>query len=309
MSHTINSEFVARIARRGLGLAALLALFFAGAAVSRAQSNVMPAATPTTKPSAASAKDPSSPAAKGSSLPAAKPAADVETEAATTSNAYASPVEKAPAKGQHEGITIHGHWAIEVKNPDGTRVSHQEFENSLVQPSGAQDLTLLLIGADVAGGYRVSLATNGNPVNGPCAENDGFITACTLEGSLISPTPTSFADGTNGCGGSTITAAGPCFPLSITTVAGVEAPTGLVLSGTAAPTSTTVPITDVYLAPLLCPVGGNPASTTTGGVSPTACAQGSVSVWSYLTHAGLQSPVQITTVGQFVTVTVTISFQ
>jgi hypothetical protein len=303
MSHKMNSEFVARIARRGLALAALLALFFAGAAVSRAQSSVMPAATPTTKPSAATAK--------GSSSPAAKPAADVETEAATTANAPASPVEKPPAKGQHEGITVHGHWTIEVKNPDGTRASRVEFENSLVQPGGAEDLTLLLIGADVPGGYTVTLSDGGNSTIGPCSQINGFDTACSLIGSLISPTPTSFVDVSTGCGGTTnqITAAGPCFPLSVSLVAGVDAPTGFILSGTAAPTSTTVPITDVWVAPLLCPNPGVPAPTAPGGVSPNACAQGSVSAFGYLTHASLQSPVQITTVGQFVTVTVTISFQ
>jgi len=37
----------------------------------------------------------------------------------------------AAAKGQQEGITVHGHWVIEVKNPDGSLVRHVEVENSL----------------------------------------------------------------------------------------------------------------------------------------------------------------------------------
>src|SRR5713226_6208411 len=33
--------------------------------------------------------------------------------------------------GQKEGIKVHGHWTIDVRNPDGTLVTHREFENSL----------------------------------------------------------------------------------------------------------------------------------------------------------------------------------
>jgi len=37
------------------------------------------------------------------------------------------------AGGVHQGLKFHGHWAITVKNPDGTQASHQEFENSVAQ--------------------------------------------------------------------------------------------------------------------------------------------------------------------------------
>ncbi len=30
-----------------------------------------------------------------------------------------------------EGIKVHGHWTIEIRNPDGSLASHSEFENSL----------------------------------------------------------------------------------------------------------------------------------------------------------------------------------
>jgi len=80
----------------------------------------------------------------------------------------AEPVTAAPGKsvpnGNHEGITVHGHWTIEVRNPDGKLVSHTEFENALVQPSGAQDLTAILSGNYVPGGYVIDL---GSP-NAPC---------------------------------------------------------------------------------------------------------------------------------------------
>jgi hypothetical protein len=36
-----------------------------------------------------------------------------------------------PKGGPKEGIKVHGHWIIDVRNPDGTVVAHREFENAL----------------------------------------------------------------------------------------------------------------------------------------------------------------------------------
>jgi hypothetical protein len=46
-----------------------------------------------------------------------------------------------------DGIKVHGHWIVEVKNADGTLASRHEFENALV-PTGADLLTRLLAGTD-----------------------------------------------------------------------------------------------------------------------------------------------------------------
>jgi len=55
-----------------------------------------------------------------------------------------------PGKLGGEGVTIHGHWVIDVRNPDGTLVEHRDFENSLVTVgalvSGDQLLAGLLTG-------------------------------------------------------------------------------------------------------------------------------------------------------------------
>jgi len=99
-------EVIARIARRGLVFAALLAMALSTASLSRAQSNPTP-------PSAAAQKH---------MPPPAKPAA--------------SPAEETPARGKQEGIKVHGYWTIEVRNPDGSVVSHTEFENSYLGGSG-----------------------------------------------------------------------------------------------------------------------------------------------------------------------------
>ena len=37
---------------------------------------------------------------------------------------------------------MHGHWTIDVRNPDGTLVTHREFENAL---HGADDAALVVL--------------------------------------------------------------------------------------------------------------------------------------------------------------------
>jgi hypothetical protein len=70
------------------------------------------------------------------------------------------------AGGQHEGIKVHGHWTIEVRNPDGSVVTHREFENSL-QSSGGTSLASILAGTASPGMWEIRL--NGNPsAPSPC---------------------------------------------------------------------------------------------------------------------------------------------
>ncbi|MGC2163925.1 MAG: hypothetical protein WA634_18635 [Silvibacterium sp.] len=234
----------------------------------------------------------------GTLAPDAKPAAQTGQSAM---------VGKQGAKGTHEGITVHGWWTIEVRNPDGKVVSHMEFENSL-QSSGAQMLSAMLLGYNIPGGWTVDLASNTQGVTGPCAPlpSSPTLTACLLGGSLISPTPAAFVDATSACGvgapNGPISATGPCFPLSIASYG-----TGLIFSGTAVAASTTLSITDVFLDPLTCP--GNHVESTVTTVSPSTCASGLVEDVGSLTHATLPTPVQITAVGQLIAVTVQISFQ
>jgi len=63
-----------------------------------------------------------------------------------------------PAKPGSEGIKVHGHWKIVVKNPDGTVASASEFENSLVTP-GNGDVVLgqLLAGQVTWGGMDIRI--------------------------------------------------------------------------------------------------------------------------------------------------------
>lgn len=55
----------------------------------------------------------------------------------------ATSVPIAQERGTREGIKVHGHWTIDIKNPDGSLASHHEFENALVQ-SGQTALSSVL---------------------------------------------------------------------------------------------------------------------------------------------------------------------
>ena len=92
-----------------------------------------------------------------------------------------------PAGGINEGVQVHGHWTIEVRDPDGSLVSHQEFENDLAS-SGPWVLSEILIGHATAGPWDIALwcdplscspfrDDSGNPnigyIEEPCSTNSG----------------------------------------------------------------------------------------------------------------------------------------
>jgi len=57
---------------------------------------------------------------------------------------------QAAGGGPREGITVHGHWEIEVRNPDGSLAERREFENALVQTGG--QILAQLLGATLSPG-------------------------------------------------------------------------------------------------------------------------------------------------------------
>src|SRR5258708_28345998 len=68
-----------------------------------------------------------------------------------------SAVEKEGTReGPSDGIKVHGHWTIDVKNPDGSLASHHDFENALTT-QGADVLARLLGRVDTAVGWEVDL--------------------------------------------------------------------------------------------------------------------------------------------------------
>jgi hypothetical protein len=68
-------------------------------------------------------------------------------------------VDKAP----DDGIKVHGHWTIEVRNPDGTLVERREFNNALYAEDGREFLVKLLSRQTSVGGWFIRL--HGQPVS------------------------------------------------------------------------------------------------------------------------------------------------
>jgi hypothetical protein len=134
----MKTSVVKFFAGSGIRLAVLSLLFLGLAGVCMAQASAAPAR-------------PATPAAVA---PQAQPAAQPGQTA---------PSSKPAAKGTHEGIKVHGHWTIEVRNPDGTLVTHREFENSLTPfgNGGAQLLAALLSRTLTTGGWAVFLTNGG----------------------------------------------------------------------------------------------------------------------------------------------------
>jgi len=88
----------------------------------------------------------------------------------------AKPVPPAPAHPKppgSEGIAMHGHWIIDLKNPDGTIVEHRDFENSL---QSATSLLQLAAGNNTVG----DLAINFSSVNGAALCAAGQNSSCNL---------------------------------------------------------------------------------------------------------------------------------
>jgi hypothetical protein len=79
--------------------------------------------------------------------------------------------------GPHQGIKLHGHWVIEIRNPDGTLSSRHEFDNRL----SANGKSLM---AALFGKFNVELwgiALRNLPGNSPCVGLDGTTpTACQI---------------------------------------------------------------------------------------------------------------------------------
>ncbi len=143
---------------------------------------------------------------------AAQPATKAAVPAATPALAAqpAAPGERKPG-GNHEGIQVHGHWVIEVKNPDGKVTARREFENSLVTTgnnAGGPMLVLLLSGLGASGGIGIDLGTTG--ANPPCgtAGSANTIVCAPVTGAPLPPG---------------------------TSVSGLNAPNSLTLSGTLKP--------------------------------------------------------------------------
>ena len=109
--------------------------------------------------------------------PADAPAAEADVPEAVSPPTVAikEPAEEADAPeegdGSNEGIQVHGHWTIEVTNPDGSLATRTEFENALTQP-GAQSLAAVLTGNFALAEGSIDLTVESEELTG-CNNDDG----------------------------------------------------------------------------------------------------------------------------------------
>ncbi|MFZ1086319.1 MAG: hypothetical protein WAN35_15255 [Terracidiphilus sp.] len=86
--------------------------------------------------------------------------------AALASVATAKPTNSQRGSGEfYQGVKMHGHWIIDVKNPDGTLVEHRDFENAL-EGGGQGFLVGLMSGYLTPGNYMIVMGPQSG--NGAC---------------------------------------------------------------------------------------------------------------------------------------------
>ncbi len=306
-------EVIARIAGPGLVLAALLAMVLSSSSTGHAQASTTSPAVPAAAPAKAA--------------PQAQPSARTGQPAASGERR---------TKGTYEGITVHGHWIIEVRNPDGKLVTRREFENSIQAPgisylaailaenNAPSSLSILLNGANAL------FPPNGNQSQtdlefygpGPCGNFPAFNQN---QGWLIWGGGTCLISSTKGVLGGTCLqlaqqlGSAPCStnlaatgPTMITTPNSISGPPQLTLSGSVPATSTSPGnVTDVETVFETCgasSVPGCPFVPAPGqGVNGDGPGAFDVAVGLF-TEANLPTPGVPYSPGQTINVTVTISF-
>ncbi len=204
------------------------------------------------------------------------------------------PQETTSGGGNHEGIKVHGHWTIEVRNPDGTLVTHREFENS-IQSSGTAALASLLAGNQLLGPWQVDLIGSPQPCVWPVTGAAyGFSSG--PEPCVIVPGNT-VVDGVPHLGKTQVDAL--AFTLTVTASSGQ-----LVLNGSAT-AATTTSITSV--ATVLSPCVAGALTTNPPNPSTMTCPALYFPIPAAFTSATLSQGVPVSA-GQNIAVTVNISF-
>jgi hypothetical protein len=267
-----------------------LCLLFAGASSAQARFDPKSAMAPAQLQHTMSVNWPSLPAAK-------------TTESKAASSA-------APAKGAHEGIKVHGHWVIDVRNPDGTQAAHREFENSLAEVNGGNTLVAALSGSSAVGGWGISVS--GSP--SPCSTSNAF--ACEIVPPQTSPGIVYFYFGNN-CSPMLAQASPQPFCYANAKQAasyGTFSPSGIIIANAsltlsgAAYVDTTTTITDVGTFAILCPGSVSPSSCLASALSPGPAGGSGYGYGTAALTDHFLSPGIPVSAGQIVQVSVTLTF-
>lgn len=285
-----------------LALAALVALVFVSAGPSRAQSQ-----SAASKSASAGATAPTE-IAPANLVPVAQTAAPKPT------------AEPAGAKAISTGIQVHGHWTIEVRNPDGSLVRHVEFENSIDPgfiyfqggvtfnvPGGAAYLNALMSGqaGPPAGSWTMILTGDPGLGNLSDTSTSPCINLPPVNSELPGPAFGYCLLSQAGPGGfcaqynsSNPPPAGTSCNLSVTSLGTLPNLTGVQITGTIAATQAGQIETVATLV-------GAPCTNTS-----TCFTTGGVPFSSFTSSSGFPgAPVKIATAGQVIAVTVQLSFQ
>lgn len=228
-------------------------------------------------------------ATRPTAAPEVSAPSDEQPLAAAAAQQAAPPSSGVPS----EGIKVHGHWVIQVHDPDGTLVSWVEFDNALV---GGAHLSALLARTSSVGKWQVELKSS-EAIAGPDAEIQpcGSTTTSLAGISITFRHPCVIAEAGSGIAAhpsvfETLTVAAPA--------AGQPNAGALVLSGTAtARANASIKLVKTILAP--CDAATAPA---------TSCAFVAGGGFVPLTATTLAMPVAVAN-GQQIQVTVVISFQ
>ena len=279
-----NSAFLSRSSR--IFLAALLAALGLGAGLTAAAQSAAPSSLP-----------------KGAlaSGPAVVQVSNGASTSSTASVATEGAAQK-PSSGMNQSMTMHGHWIIDIKDPDGTLRQHHEFENS-IQYDGQNYLIGLMSGYGAAGSWLIYFSNaTATTAGSPC--NTGTYPYCALVYSTTTM-PGAFACGAYTCAsGLTITptfGVGPTLTLSGSIAATQAGTIGLVGTGMNACGQTGV--------------AGGSFPTAISTVSPATCytspSGGTGTIGNDFggtaTYTTLGSPISVQK-GQLMQVTVVLSF-
>lgn len=194
----------------------------------------------------------------------------------------------------NQGIKMHGHWIIDIKNADGSLAHHHEFENS-IQYDGQNYLIGLMSGYGAAGLWEIYFSSVG-AVAGTSPCNSAQYPYCAIVASTTAQPGLFVCNGLYTCAtGLTITPTfgiGPTLTLAGSIVATQAGSIGFVGTGMSACGGA-------------AEGNGYPAAIST--VTPTACYTSTTTSFSgTATSTNLASPIPVAS-GQIIQVTVVLS--
>lgn len=234
------------------------------------------------------------------------PAAKKATGAATSASPAAAGEEQesSPRKPGEEGVKVHGHWAIDVRNADGSLARHVEFENSLVSPAAGDNvLAQLLAGLASMGDWAIE-------VNNSSGTGLTMVPPCTTSTELCEIVGT-----TTGPLGFIVCAAVVCTPgLTMTYVPSTATSSaGIQLTGNLVAVQNGS-VMRVQTKNAICTTASKIANIV-ATTSPSQClasnslvpAGNTLASVFYFTATTLATPISFTT-GQTITFTVNVSF-